>query len=134
MGTEMASRLLSEGIAGSSTSNALYIWNRTKDKCSLLQDRFKDKVIIVCDSPKQVVQDCIITYSMLSTPEASRDVFYGDNGVLAGVIEGKAIVDCATLAEIDMQQMNDCVVSKGGYAGKKYCLNFRLRLSLRHFF
>jgi 3-hydroxyisobutyrate dehydrogenase-like beta-hydroxyacid dehydrogenase len=115
MGYEMANRLVSEGIAGTSSSNALYIWNRSKDKCSSLQDRFKDKVIIVCDSPKEVIQHCLIAFSMLSTPEASREVFFAEDGVLAGVSEGKAIVDCATLAETDMQQMNECVIGKGGY-------------------
>jgi 3-hydroxyisobutyrate dehydrogenase-like beta-hydroxyacid dehydrogenase len=113
MGNEMAGRLLSEGIAGSSSSNALVVWNRSKEKCSSLQERFKDKVIIICDSPKEVVERSTITFSMLSTPEASREVFYGETGVLAGVSEGKAIVDCATLAEKDMKEMSDCVVSKG---------------------
>jgi len=115
MGTEMAGRLLSEGVAGTSSSNALYIWNRSKDKCFSLQDKFKEKVIIVCETPKEVVQGCSVTFSMLSTPEASREVFFADeNGVLAGIQEGKAIVDCATLAEIDMRNMNECVIEKGG--------------------
>jgi 3-hydroxyisobutyrate dehydrogenase-like beta-hydroxyacid dehydrogenase len=50
----------------------------------------------------------------LSTPEASKAVFEAEGGVLAGVSEGKSIVDCATLAEDDMKRMNDAVVGKGG--------------------
>lgn len=114
MGYEMASRLLSEGIVGKSSSNALYVWNRSRDKCTSLQDRFKEKIIIICESPKEVVERCSITFSMLSTPEASREVFYGDGGVLAGVTDGKSIVDCATLAEADMQKMSENVIFKGG--------------------
>lgn len=37
-------------------------------------------------------------YSMLSTPEAASDVFFDPrDGVLAGLSEGKRLVDCATL-------------------------------------
>ena len=58
--------------------------------------------------------DATTRYSRLSTPEASREVFEAEAGVLAGVSEGKSIVDCATLAEADMKRMNDAVVGKGG--------------------
>ena len=51
---------------------------------------------------------------MLSTPEASRAVFEGSDGTLAGVSEGKYIVDCATLAESDMKRMCEAVEGKGG--------------------
>jgi 3-hydroxyisobutyrate dehydrogenase-like beta-hydroxyacid dehydrogenase len=51
---------------------------------------------------------------MLSTPEASRAVFEGDAGTLAGVSAGKFIVDCATLAENDMKRMSERILSKGG--------------------
>ncbi len=55
-----------------------------------------------------------IIFSMLSTPEASRAVFEGDAGTLAGVSAGKFIIDCATLAEDDMKSMCECIQSKGG--------------------
>jgi len=51
---------------------------------------------------------------MLSTPEAAQIVFQGDDGVLAGVSGGKAIVDCATLAEVDMKNMSEAVTKAGG--------------------
>lgn len=48
--------------------------------------------------PCKVIEKCGTTYSMLSTPEAAREVFYGNDwGVLAGLGEGKNLVDCATL-------------------------------------
>lgn len=53
-----------------------------------------------CISPTlpQVVEKCDIVYSMLSTPEAAADVFFDpEDGVLAGLSEGKSLVDCATL-------------------------------------
>ena len=113
MGEGMAARLLSQGIAGTET-NPLIIWNRTTSKCQALKEKFNDKSIIIKDTAKEVVEACSVTYSMLSTPEVSKIVFEGDNGVLAGVSSGKSIVDCATLAEVDMQRMDAAVKGKGG--------------------
>lgn len=113
MGEGMAARLLSEGVAGSESA-PLVVWNRTKAKCEKLKEKFGDKNIVIKNSAKEVVAECGITYSMLSTPEASKIVFEGDNGVLAGVGEGKSIVDCATLAESDMIRMDEAVSQKGG--------------------
>mmetsp|Transcript_2067 Transcript_2067/g.4341 ORF Transcript_2067/g.4341 Transcript_2067/m.4341 type:complete len:316 (-) Transcript_2067:158-1105(-) len=114
MGEGMANRLLSEGVAGGSEDNALIVWNRTQSKCTALKEKYPDKFVIIKDTAREVVEACDITYSMLSTPEVSKIVFEGDAGVLAGVSEGKSIVDCATLAEVDMQGMNKAVMDKGG--------------------
>lgn len=52
----------------------------------------------------QVVEKCDIVYSMLSTPEAAADVFFDpEDGVLAGLQEGKSLVDCATL-QVEVSQ------------------------------
>lgn len=112
----MAARLLSQGVAGS-PENPLVVWNRTGSKCAALKENFPDKVVIIKDTAREVVEACGVTYSMLSTPEASKIVFEGDEGVLAGVGPGKSIVDCATLAEADMQRMDAAVKEKGGYVG-----------------
>ena len=75
-----------------------------------------DAVCLPQNCPKQNNDESIasIIFSMLSTPEASRDVFEGDAGTLAGVSAGKFIIDCATLAEDDMKSMCECIQSKGG--------------------
>lgn len=113
MGEGMAARLLTERVAGSEDS-PLVIWNRTGSKCTTLAEKFANRKVIIKPTAREVVETCEITYSMLSTPEVSKVVFEGDDGVLAGVSPGKSIVDCATLAEDDMKRMNDAVVSKGG--------------------
>jgi len=114
MGEGMAARLLSEGIAGHSEDSPLVIWNRTVEKCLQFKSKFEGKNIVVASSAKEVVQSASITFSMLSTPAASRAVFDAEDGVLAGVTEGKAIVDCATLAEADMVRMSEAVENKNG--------------------
>lgn len=113
MGEGMAARLVSEGVAGTEDA-PLVVWNRTSSKCDDLRVRFPDATIEVKGSAREVVEGCKITFSILSTPEASRAVFEGDDGALAGVSDGKFIVDCATLAESDMKRMDEQVKSKGG--------------------
>lgn len=113
MGEGMAARLLSQSITGTSES-PLYIWNRTKSKCTDLKTKYAEHNIVIKDSAKEVIEESSISYCMLSTPEASKAVFEADDGVLAGVSEGKSIVDCATLAEADMVRMNEAVLKKGG--------------------
>mmetsp|Transcript_3075 Transcript_3075/g.5439 ORF Transcript_3075/g.5439 Transcript_3075/m.5439 type:complete len:318 (-) Transcript_3075:141-1094(-) len=113
MGEGMAARLLSEGVAGTESS-PLIVWNRTKSKCEALKEKYSDKKIVIKDTASEVVAECGVTYSILSTPEASKMVFEAENGVLAGVKEGTSIVDCATLAEADMVRMNEAVREKGG--------------------
>jgi 3-hydroxyisobutyrate dehydrogenase-like beta-hydroxyacid dehydrogenase len=115
MGEGMAARLVSQGVAGQSADTPLVVWNRTPSKCQDLQAKFPNAHIVIVESAAAVVQQCTITYSMLSTPEASAAVFEAEKvGTLAGVSPGKAIVDCATLAEADMQRMNTAVTAKGG--------------------
>ncbi len=115
MGEGMAARLLSQKIAGT-TENPLIIWNRTTSKCTAFADKYKKEgyAVIVKDTAKEVVEASGVTYCMLSTPEASKAVFEADDGVLAGVSEGKSVVDCATLAEVDMKRMSEAVTGKGG--------------------
>jgi len=77
-------------------------------------NRFEGKHIKICESAKEVVTGSDIVFSMLSTPEVSKAVFDSPSGTLAGVTQGKYIVDCATLAESDMKRMSEAVEQKGG--------------------
>ena len=113
MGEGMAARLLTQSITGT-TDSPLYIWNRTASKCTDFKEKYSTHNIIIKDTAKEVVEHSSITYCMLSTPEASKAVFEAEDGVLAGVSDGKSIVDCATLAESDMVRMNEAVLNKGG--------------------
>lgn len=113
MGEGMASCLLSQGVAGTPDA-PLVVWNRTPAKCDALRARFPDARIDVAASAREVVERADVTFSILSTPEASRAVFEGEEGALAGVSAGKMLVDCATLAESDMQRMEEQTQAKGG--------------------
>ncbi|KAG5175322.1 2-hydroxy-3-oxopropionate reductase [Tribonema minus] len=91
----------------------IVVWNRSQEKCQQLKDAHGGR-ITVASSPREVIESVDVTFSMLSTPEASSAVFNGDSGVLAGVTDGKSIVDCATLTVADMQGMAQQVTANGG--------------------
>lgn len=104
MGRGMALNLLKAG-------NKMVMWNRSVGKL----DEFREnESVTIATSPMEVVASCDITYSMLSTPAVAKEVFFSDEGTLAGVSEGKRIVDCATLDGATMQEFETAIKGKGG--------------------
>ena len=99
----MALNLLKSG-------SSLVVWNRSAAKC----DEFVEKGATMAASAADVVRQSDVTYSMLSTPEVAKAVFYAEDGTLAGVSAGKKIVDCATLDPATMQSFHKEVTAKGG--------------------
>lgn len=91
---------------------SLLVWNRDTAKAEAFVKEHPS--CSVASSPKEVVDKCALTYSMISNLEASKAVFEGDSGLLAGVAAGKTIVDCATLTPERMSEMSAAVVGKGG--------------------
>jgi glyoxylate/succinic semialdehyde reductase len=107
MGDGMARNLLSNNIP-------LKVWNRSKEKCDALQGDYKE-LVGVENSPADVISNCDITFTMLSTPEVNRNVYNGPEGILSAVSAGKKIVDCATLAPLDMIWASNEVKKRGGF-------------------
>lgn len=94
----------------------LVVWNRS-DKTAALRDSLSStqSAVTVAATPADVVRQADITFSMLSTPEAVREVFHiGPDAAMAGVGDGKAIVDCSTLQVEDMLVTADEVQNRGG--------------------
>mmetsp|Transcript_15001 Transcript_15001/g.50321 ORF Transcript_15001/g.50321 Transcript_15001/m.50321 type:complete len:293 (-) Transcript_15001:21-899(-) len=103
MGNGMVRRLL---LAG----REVVVWNRDAAKAEAIVADFPDLASIAA-TPAAVVDACAVTYSMLSTLEASEAVF---PGLLSAVGPGKAVVDCATLTPERMATMAAAVTEKGG--------------------
>jgi hypothetical protein len=59
--------------------NKVVVYNRSRDKVSQLVTEFPDSVA-VAETPREVAERAPVTFSMLSTPEVARAVFYGDKG------------------------------------------------------
>lgn len=107
MGLGMAKNLLNK------RGHTLLVWNRDVSKSEALAAEFPGRVT-VATTPKEVVATAQVTFSMLSTLEASAAVFEGPDGVLAGVGPKSALVDCATLTPERMIEMSTQVEAKGG--------------------
>lgn len=106
MGTGQARNLLRAG-------RSLVVWNRSAKKAQELEagdEAWKGRVETV-SSPGEVVKKCDLVYSMLSTLEASSEVF---PEIVREVAPGKMIVDCATLTPERMAEMAKEVRAKGG--------------------
>lgn len=94
----------------------LLVWNRT-NKMTELESALANTSAKArtAETPADVIANSQITFSMLSTPEAVRDVFFnGPGAAINGVSPGKGLVDCSTLQISDMLHTEAQVVKRGG--------------------
>jgi len=89
------------------------VWNRSAGASAELAAAFPGKVTIAATAA-EVVTKCSLTYSMLSTMEASEAVFDGDAGLTSAICAGKTVVDCATLTPERMMKISDDIKGRGG--------------------
>lgn len=82
----------------------MVVWNRTNSRADELLGNVKSpNRIRIASTPGEVVRESEITYSMLSTPAASREVLHeGEDSALNSLNDSKGFVDCSTLTESDM--------------------------------
>lgn len=86
MGSEMAFNLTKNNVS-------LTVYNRTPIDFSL----FRAANVTIADSLEGAVKDADIVFSMLSTPEAVEDVFFGKGNVLKLMKEHAIWADCTTV-------------------------------------
>ena len=86
MGSGMARRLLSAGAR-------LTVFNRSAERAEPLAAAGAT----VADSPRSAVSDADIVFSMVAEDAASRAMWEGDNGALAGVRRGTVLVESSTV-------------------------------------
>ena len=103
MGLPMCKNLIKAG-------RRVVVWNRTVETSAALAADNADGVVTVAATAADVIAQCALTYSMLSTLEASEAVF---PGTLPALAKGKMIVDCATLTVARMQCMGAAVRATG---------------------
>jgi len=87
MGSGMARRLLSQGFP-------LTIYNRNREKCAPLSSQGA----FAAETPREAASRSQVVISMVSNDEASRDIWLGDNGVLAGAAAGCLLIESSTLS------------------------------------
>lgn len=87
MGAGMAGRLLSGGFP-------LTVYNRNRDRTK----PFVEKGATAAQSPTEAASRAAIVISMVADDVASRQVWLGDNGALAGVGPGTVLIESSTLS------------------------------------
>jgi 3-hydroxyisobutyrate dehydrogenase len=87
MGGGMAQRLISANFP-------LTVYNRSRDKCAPLARAGA----FVADSPREAASRAQIILSMVADDSASRAVWLGESGALAGVAAGSVLIESSTLS------------------------------------
>ena len=86
MGSGMAGRLLSEGFPVS-------VFNRNPEKAR----PFAERGAFIADSPREAATRSDVVLSMVSDDPASREVWLGPKGALAGQARGALLIESSTL-------------------------------------
>lgn len=86
MGSRMAVRLLDAG-------HRVTVWNRSPDRAEPLAARGA----LVAASPGEGVEDAEFAIAMLRDDEASREIWLGQSGALAGLPGGAIAIESSTL-------------------------------------
>jgi len=87
MGAGMAGRLLDAGFT-------VIVWNRHRDRANALVARGAR----AADSPKAAASGAHLVISMVADDAASRTVWLGPNGALAGAARGTVLIESSTLS------------------------------------
>src|SRR6056297_1910909 len=85
MGKSMAGHLINAGYS-------LSIYTRTKEKAQPLVDQGATW----CDTPKAVAENSDVVFAIVGFPNDVREVFLGDDGLVAGAKAGSVLVDMTT--------------------------------------
>lgn len=87
MGSGMARRLLGDGYS-------LTVYNRSRDKAGPLAT----EGATIAESPRAAAAGAEIVVSVVADDAASRTLWLGDDGALAGANPGAVLIECSTLS------------------------------------
>ena len=102
MGAGMAGRLLQAGFP-------LTVYNRNREKAA----HFVSAGARLVDSPREAAANAEVMISMVADDGASREIWLGEKGVLAGVTAGTALVECSTLTVDWVRELATLAKQKG---------------------
>lgn len=94
MGTPMSQQLLKAGYP-------LTVYNRSKDK----EAGLKEQGAATASSPKELLAQSDVIVTMVTDDKAIRDIFDGEDGLLAGRGDGKVIINMSTVSPAISKEM-----------------------------
>lgn len=102
MGASIVKHLLGVGYY-------LFVYNRTKSKTDELVERGAEWK----DTPLEVTEESDLVFTMVGFPEDVEHVYFGEDGVLNGLSEGKIAVDLTTSTPTLAEKIYDAAKEKG---------------------
>jgi glyoxylate/succinic semialdehyde reductase len=102
MGSRMASNLAKAGTT-------VRVWNRTAEKAAALAE----SGCTLAASPRSAVEGASVVFTMLSDPEALRQVAFGTQGFLDAMAIGSIWVDHSTVDPSTSRQMGANATNRG---------------------
>lgn len=105
MGMPMCGHLLSAGYDASVTS-------RTRSKADTLIEQGASW----CESPAEVAAQADIVFTTVGRPEEVREVYFGEQGVFAGLQPGAIVVDMGTTPPSLTREIAERAISLGAQA------------------
>ncbi|HEX6823187.1 MAG TPA: NAD(P)-dependent oxidoreductase [Candidatus Sulfotelmatobacter sp.] len=102
MGGGMASRLVSMGFP-------LTVYNRTREKA----ERYAASGIFVANSPREASTRAKVVIAMVADDAASRSIWLGPAGALAGAAPGTLLLDSSTISVAWVKELAAAAAEKG---------------------
>ena len=94
MGAPMASNLLKQGFG-------VTVYNRTASRCEPLVEQGAR----TASTPREAAEGQHLVITMVSDDQSIRDVYYGQNGVFAGLTAGMTVMDNSTISPELVKQL-----------------------------
>ncbi len=102
MGSGMAHNLLRAGYE-------LTVYNRTREKAAALEQAGAQ----VAGTPREAAQVADIVISMVADDSASRAIWLGQDGALAGTREGMLLIESSTLSTLWVRELAGLAAEQG---------------------
>ena len=102
MGAGMAGRLLSAGFP-------LAVYNRNREKCVPLVAKGATSAA----TPREVAQQAQVIISMVANDDASREVWIGEDGALAGAPRDSLLIESSTLTVGWIHELASAAAARG---------------------
>ncbi|MCM3292580.1 NAD(P)-dependent oxidoreductase [Paenibacillus sp. MER 180] len=102
MGAPMAANLLSKGFE-------VAVYNRSTDKTVPLVEQGATAVHL----PREAAAQSDVVITMVSDDSSIEAIYYGEDGVLAGVRSGHIVIDCSTISPSLVQQLAAVCAERG---------------------
>jgi 3-hydroxyisobutyrate dehydrogenase len=102
MGSGMAGRVLSADFP-------LTVYNRNREKAA----PFASAGATVAGTPREAASKAEVILSMVADDVASRGVWLGENGALAGAARGSVLIECSTLSVTWIKELAAAAAQRG---------------------